>query len=182
MKLHRSFGKTLAVATIAFMISSAASAQAQQGRSGRDRCFHSERVRPAVRGPMVPPVYMYPVPNAGRSYRDYRRGERPLLTGQRWADMAAEQEALRARRLQTLGALKSQLEILVQARQAQLAAQRRTLQDAPTMSPKARASQELAGQQMVGPQMQGLIRSILPNDTSATPKPNCTIISSSDCY
>jgi hypothetical protein len=130
MKLHRSFGKAFAVATIAFMISSAASVQAQQGRPGPDRCFHSERVRPAVRGRMVPPVYMYPVPNGGRPYRDYRRGERPLLTRQRWADMAAEQEALRARRLQLLGALKSQLEIVVRARPHPAP---RPLQGAPTM-------------------------------------------------
>jgi hypothetical protein len=98
--MNRSFGKALAVATIAFMISSAASAQAQQDRSGRDRCFHSMRVRPAVRVPMVPPVYMDPVPNGGRPYPDYRMSERLSLTRQRSAGMAAEQEATRARLLQ----------------------------------------------------------------------------------
>src|ERR1700747_547889 len=98
--LNRSFGKALAVATIALMISSAASAQAQQGRQGRDRCFHSMRVRPAVRVPMVPPVYMYPVPNGGRPYRDYRRNERLLLPRQRSAGMAADQEVTRADLLQ----------------------------------------------------------------------------------
>jgi hypothetical protein len=179
MKLHRSFGNALAVATIAFMISSAASAQAQQGRY---RCFHSERVRPAVRGRMAPPVYMYPVPNAGRPYRDYRRGELPLMTRQPWADMAAEQQALRASRLQSLGALKSQLEILVQTRQAQLAAQRqlapRSLQGARTMQ----ATQEQAAPLVEQQQFNKLIQTMTPNDSSPTPKPHCSLISSSDCY
>jgi hypothetical protein len=147
MKLHRSFGNALAVATITFMISSAASAHAQQGRWGRDRCIHSERVHPAVRGRMAPPVYMYSVPNGGRPYRDYRRGERPLLTRQPWADMAAEQEALRARRLQLLGALKSQLKILVRARQAMPLAPR-PLQSAPT----TQASQEAVAPLVEGQQ------------------------------
>jgi hypothetical protein len=100
--MNRSFGKALAVATIAVMISSAASAQAQQGRQGRDRCFHSMRVRPAVRVPMVPPVHMHPVPNGGRPYPDYRRDERLWLTRQHSAGMAAEQEATRARLLQII--------------------------------------------------------------------------------
>ncbi|HTF71411.1 MAG TPA: hypothetical protein VK638_52960 [Edaphobacter sp.] len=170
---NRSFGKTLAVATIALMISSAASAQAQQDRRGRDRCVHSVRVRPAVRVRMVPPVY--PVPNGGRPYRDNRM----------------EREATRARRLQTIGALNSQLAILVRARQAQVAAQKQlaprtyqgALQGAPTMSQAARASQERAGQQMQGTLMRDLKTVTRPNDSSATPKPTCTLlISGSYCY
>jgi hypothetical protein len=180
--MNRSFGKALAVATIAFMISSAASTQAQQGQWGRDRCFHSERVRPAVRVPMVPPVYMHPVPNGGRPYHDYRRDERLSLTRQRSAGMAAEQEATRARLLQ----IRDSLANLLQKRRTQVAAQPplapRAYQGAPTMSPYAKASQDLASKQNTGPLMKGLINSMDPNGSSATPKPICSPTSGSDCY
>jgi hypothetical protein len=156
--LNGSFGKALAVATIAFMISSAASAQAQQGRQGRDRCFHSMRVRPAVRVPRVPPVYMYHVPNGGRPYRDYRRGERLLLPRQRSAGMAAEHEATRARLLQ----IRDSLANLLSERKAQLASRpyQGAIQGAPTMSPDAKASQDLAGKQLIPQQMTGLVQHI----------------------
>jgi hypothetical protein len=159
--LNGSFGKALAVATIAFMISSAASAQAQQGRDG---CFHSMRVRPAVRVPRVPPVYMYPVPNGGRPYPDYRRSERLSLTRQGSAGMAADQEVTRAGLLQ----IRDSLANLLRARQRQLAAQPQlvpptyhgAIQGAPTMSPKAKASQEQAGIQNTGHLMANLIKGL----------------------
>jgi hypothetical protein len=184
--MNRSFGKALAAATIAFMISSAASAQTQQDRAGRDRCFHSMRVRPAVRVPMVPPVYMYPVPNGGRPYPDYRRSERLSLTRQRSAGMAAEQEATRARLLQ----IRNSLANLLQRRRAQIAAQpplapptyHGAIQGAPTMSPDAKASQEQASQLMGVGLFQKLLKAASPNDNSPRPKPICSPTSGSDCY
>jgi hypothetical protein len=177
--LNGSFGKALAVATIAFMISSAASAQAQQGR---DRCFHSMRVRPAVRVPRVPPVYMYTVPNGGRPYPDYRRSERPSLTRQRSAGMAADQEATRAGLLQ----IRNYLGIVLRERQKQVAAQPqsapRAYQGAPPMSQETKANQEQAGQ-LLQPQLtKALEKATLPNDTSATPKPNCSLLSGNYCH
>jgi hypothetical protein len=165
------------------MISSAASTQAQQGR---DRCFHSMRVRPAVRVPTVPPVYMYPVPNGGRPYPDYRRSERLSLTRQRSAGMAAEQEATRARLLQ----IRDSLANLLRARKEQVAAQpplaprpyQGAIQGAPTMSPEAKASQDLASKQNQGQLMKNLDHAANPNGSSATPKPNCGLISGSGCY
>jgi hypothetical protein len=177
--LNGSFGKALAVATIAFMISSAASAQGQQGR---DRCFHSMRVRPAVRVPKVPPVYMYPVPNGGRPYHDYRRSERPSLTRQRSAGMAADQEATRAGLLQ----IRDSLANLLRATKAHVAAQQqsapRAYQGAPPTSQEAKANQDQAGLLMGGQLFKNFLKTASPNDTSATPKPNCSLLSASDCY
>jgi hypothetical protein len=176
--LNGSFGKALAVATIAFMISSAASAQGQQGR---DRCFHSMRVRPPVRVPRVPPVYMYSVPNGGRPYHDYRRSERPSLTRQRSAGMAADQEVTRAGLLQ----IRDSLANLLRATKAHVAAQQqsapRAYQGPPPMSQEAKANQEQAGQ-LLQPQLtKALEKATLPNDTSATPKPNCSLLSGNIC-
>jgi hypothetical protein len=180
--MNRSFGKALAVATIAFMISSAASTQAQQDQY---RCFHPERVRPAVRVPMVPPVYMHPVPNGGRPYPDYRRDERLSLTRQRPAGMAAQQEATNAGLLQIRDAL-ANLVKKVQNQRAQVAAQPplppRAIQGAPTiMGPDAKASQDLAGKLLHGGVIRNLDHARDPNGTSATPKQNCSLTSSGPC-
>ena len=54
--MNRSFAKALAVATIAFMISSAASTQAQQVLQGADGCFYTTRANPLI--PAGQPGYL----------------------------------------------------------------------------------------------------------------------------
>jgi hypothetical protein len=72
--------------------------------------------------------------------------------------MAAEQEATRARLLQ----IRDSLANLLSARKAQLASRpyQGAIQGATTMNPDAKASQDLAGKQLIPQQMTGLLQHI----------------------
>lgn len=86
--LNGSFGKVLAAIAIAFMISSAAPVQAQQGQWYSDGCFYA--VQPGY-AQMVRQGCQHLV-NGQQRYYDLRSGRWSVMTTQGWVDL----EALRA--------------------------------------------------------------------------------------
>jgi hypothetical protein len=195
--LSSSFGKVLAATAIAFMISSATTAHAQQQQWGRNNCLYTwmgngwqqtRTCRRLERGN----------PNIFVIYDSADRARLPILrvdlsqtaTGWIYAYNFVTGANFRYinRGVWQPSAPLSDFNFYSNGAwrvvaQPAAATPRPTVptQGAPTMSAEARASNEAAAKVMTQMQMGGLIKSMSPNDSSPTPLPICSPISGSPC-
>ena len=166
--LKSSFGKVLSAVAIAFIISSAVPAQAQQQQWGRDNCLYvAQRGQWVRQGCVLPGSQLY-LNDATKVFTDLNTrmsflkgqdGRMMIWTSTGWMDGQAYVAQVRANQPTTPHVLRG----------------------APTMTEEARKSNEDAAAMMTQMQMGGLIKGLAPNDGSATPMPICSLTSGTPC-
>lgn len=186
-----SLDKVLAAVALAFMISSAAPAHAQQQQWGRDNCLYT-----AVGNAWQPTRTCRSLergnPNAFVIYDSADRARRPILrvdlskaasTGWIYAYNFATRQNFRYinRGVWQPSAIASDYNFYTNGAWRVVAQPAAPIPQpiTPTMSAEPQKSNEQG--LMTGLLMHGLIQAMTPNASSPTPKPNCSLISGSYC-